>query len=320
MAFLSDHLGIGCCANSLSSAVYTFSRFSGDHYERRLPITGPSWRQSLCGGQPRAGALAELDQNWVDMVASQSGGLTTRLTGRRLLAVTRGRIVSAASFLQRFSSCEALMLGWFRALMPKEERFFELFTRHAQVTLAGAQSLRTLLKGHDDVLRCCKEITKRENEADEITREVLTALRKTFITPLDRGDIKDLITSMDDSIDQMNQTAKVITLFELHTFEPCMQEMGEVIVQAAKLMVEAVPLLSSLGKQSARLNSLTEEMIRLEEQVDQLHDDGRKQLFLNQKDAIAFVIGTEVYDHLETVMDRFEDVANEISAIVIENV
>jgi uncharacterized protein Yka (UPF0111/DUF47 family) len=125
---------------------------------------------------------------------------------------------------------------------------------------------------------------------------------------------------MDDSIDQMNQTAKVITLFELRSFEACMQEMGEAIVQAAKLMVEAVSLLSSLGRQSARLNSLTEEMIRLEEQVDQLHDHGRKQLFLNQKDAIAFVIGTEVYDHLEMVMDRFEDVANEISAIVIENV
>jgi uncharacterized protein Yka (UPF0111/DUF47 family) len=85
-------------------------------------------------------------------------------------------------------------------------------------------------------------------------------------------------------------------------------------------MVDAVPLLGSLGSESARLNSLTEEMIRLEEQVDHLHDEGRKQLFLNQKDPIGFVIGTEVYDHLETVMDRFEDVANEISAIVIENV
>jgi predicted phosphate transport protein (TIGR00153 family) len=212
------------------------------------------------------------------------------------------------------------MLGWFRALMPKEERFFDLFTRHAQVTLAAAHALRALLKGDDDVLRCCREITKRENEADEITREVMTALRKTFITPLDRGDIKDLITSMDDSIDQMNQTAKVITLFELRSFEPTMQDMGDVIVQAAKLMVEAVPLLSSLGRHSARLNSLTEEMIRLEEQADQLHDQGRKQLFLNKKDAIAFVIGTEVYEHLETVVDRFEDVANEISAIVIENV
>jgi hypothetical protein len=76
----------------------------------------------------------------------------------------------------------------------------------------------------------------------------------------------------------------------------------------------------ALGRESARLNSLTEEMIRLEEQADNLHDEGRKQLFLNQKDAIAFVIGTEVYGHLEMVMDRFEDVANEISAIIIENV
>jgi uncharacterized protein len=212
------------------------------------------------------------------------------------------------------------MLGWFRALMPKEERFFDLFTRHAQVTLAGAQTLSALLKGGDDVLRYCREISQHENEADEITREVMTALRKTFITPLDRGDIKDLITSMDDAIDQMNQTAKVITLFELRNFEEPMPQMGEVIVQAAKLMVEAVPLLSSLGRHSTRLNSLTEEMIRLEEHADQLHDQGRKQLFLNKTDAIAFVVGTEVYDHLEMVVDRFEDVANEISAIVIENV
>jgi uncharacterized protein Yka (UPF0111/DUF47 family) len=126
------------------------------------------------------------------------------------------------------------MLGWFRALMPKEGRFFELFARHAQVTLAGAEALKALLKG-DDVLQCCREITRRENEADEITREVLTALRRTFITPLDRGDIKDLITSMDDAIDQMNQTAKVITLFELRSFEGPMQDMGEIIVRAAKL-------------------------------------------------------------------------------------
>jgi len=211
------------------------------------------------------------------------------------------------------------MLGWFRALMPKEERFFELFTRHAQVTLAGAEALRALLKG-DDVQQCCREITKRENEADEITREVLTALRRSFITPLDRGDIKDLITSMDDAIDQMNQTAKIITLFELCSFKQSMQDMGEIIVLAAKLTVDAVALLGSLGKQSTRLHGLTEEIIRLEEQADQLHDQGRKELFLQQKDAIAFVIGTELYNHLELVVDRFEDVANEISAIVIENV
>jgi len=211
------------------------------------------------------------------------------------------------------------MLGWFRALMPRDERFFNLFARHAQVMLAGAEALRALLKG-DDVAQRCREITRRENEADEITREILTALRRTFITPLDRGDIKDLITSMDDAIDQMNQTAKVITLFELRSFEPSMQEMGGLIERAAQLTTEAVPLLSDLGNQAGRLHGLTEEIIRVEEQADQLHDQGRKELFLKQKDAIAFIIGTEMYNHLEMVVDRFEDVANEISAIVIEHV
>ena len=212
------------------------------------------------------------------------------------------------------------MLGWFRALMPREERFFELFTRHAQVTLAGAEALKALLSGGGDVLRCCNEVISRENEADEITREVLTALRRSFITPLDRGDIKDLITSMDDAIDQMNKTVKVIRLFEFRGFQPAMQEMGELVVRAAKVTLEAVPLLRSIGKEAGRLNALTEEIIWIEGQSDELHDTGRRDLFLSETNAIAFMIGTEVYDHLEEVVDRFEDVANEISAIVIENV
>src|SRR5206468_3322761 len=211
------------------------------------------------------------------------------------------------------------MLGWFRALMPKEERFFDLFTRHAQITLAGAQALSALLKGGGDVLAYCREITWHENEADEITREVMTALRKTFITPLDRGDIKDLITSMDDAIDQMNKTAKVIRLFEISHFEKPMQDMGEIIVRAAKVNTEAVPLLRSIGSQSVRINLLTEEIIRLEEQSDHLHEQGRKELFQRQNDAMSFIVGTEVYDHLEQVVDRFQDVANEINGILIEN-
>ena len=207
--------------------------------------------------------------------------------------------------------------------MPKEERFFELFARHAQVTLAGAEALRGLLRGGDDVVRCCREISARENEADEITREVLTALRRTFITPLDRGDIKDLITSMDDAIDQMNKTAKNIALFEVSSFEPQMQQMGEVIVQAAKLVLEAMPLLASIGKNAGQLNKLTEEIIRVEEHADQLHDQGRKALFLANRqgkgNAMDFLVGAELYDHLEKVVDRFEDVSNEINALVTDH-
>jgi uncharacterized protein len=125
---------------------------------------------------------------------------------------------------------------------------------------------------------------------------------------------------MDDAIDQMNKTVKVIRLFEFHNFASPMREMGELIVRAAKVNVEAVPLLRSIGKEATHLNALTEEIIQIEGQSDELHDRGRRDLFLSETNAIAFMIGTEVYDHLEQVLDRFEDVANEINAIVIENV
>ena len=122
------------------------------------------------------------------------------------------------------------MLTWFQALMPKEERFVELFIRHSHTLVAGAEALRKLLEGGEAVPRYCGEIVAREHDADEITREVLLAVRRTFITPFDRADIKDLITSMDDAIDQMNRTAKTITLFEVRTFDPLMREMGGIIV------------------------------------------------------------------------------------------
>jgi uncharacterized protein Yka (UPF0111/DUF47 family) len=99
-------------------------------------------------------------------------------------------------------------MSWLQALMPKDDRFFELFATHSRTILAGATDLRALLNGGDQVPRHCKSILEHEAAADAITREVLQSVRRTFITPFDRGDIKDLITSMDDAIDEMQQTAK----------------------------------------------------------------------------------------------------------------
>ena len=216
------------------------------------------------------------------------------------------------------------MLGWFQALMPKEELFFSLFVQHATIVLAGAEALRGLLQGNEKIEYYSKQIFDREAEADEITRQVLTAVRRTFITPFDRTDIQDLINSMDDAIDQMNKTAKVITLFEIRSFDYQMQQMGGVIYEAATLVLEAVPLLNSIGKNAGRLNALTEEIIRAEERADQLYDEGRKTLFLasrndHAKGAMSFIIGAGIYDHLEKVVDRFEDVSNEINALVIDH-
>src|SRR3984885_2218501 len=98
--------------------------------------------------------------------------------------------------------------------------------------------------------------------------------------------------------------------------------MGDHIVQAAKLTVEAVDLLGALRENATRLNTITEEMVRLEDDADTLNDSGIKALFQRHRDgnAMTYIIGVEIYDHLEKVMDRFEDVANRISGIVIEQV
>src|ERR1700732_1373285 len=168
------------------------------------------------------------------------------------------------------------MLGWFQSLMPKEERFFQLFEKHATIVVAGAEALRGLLRGGDNIEACWKEIFLREAEADEVTREVLVAVRRTFVTPFDRTDIQDLITSMDDAIDQMNKTAKIITLFEVRSFELQMQQMSEIIAQAANLVLEAVPRWSAIGSNAGRLNTLTAKIISVEEQADEIYDRGLK--------------------------------------------
>ncbi|HZR85673.1 MAG TPA: DUF47 domain-containing protein [Bradyrhizobium sp.] len=214
------------------------------------------------------------------------------------------------------------MLRWFRAFLPKEERFFDLFSRHAATVVKGAEALQGVLRGGDQTLAFCQKVNQFENEADGITREVLTAVRRTFITPFDRSDISNLITRMDDAIDQMQQTAKAVLLFEVREFEPTMREMGTLLVECAQLIVRALPLLQAIGANVSLLTQITEEVTKLEGRVDDLHDIGLKELFLKHRNAntMDFIIGADIYDHLEKVADRFDDVANEINSIVIEQV
>mgnify|MGYP001547740505 CR=1 FL=1 len=214
------------------------------------------------------------------------------------------------------------MLRYFQALMPCEEKFFGLFDAHARTLVQGAEALRDLLEGGSAVGEACQRIFDHENQADAISRDVLVNLRRTFITPFDRGDIKDLISLLDDSIDQMQKTAKAITMFEVTSFEPHMRQMADIILRCAELTVEAVELLGSMRENSGRINAITEEITRLEEQADELNDAGIKALYLAHKsgDAMGFIVGSEIYRHLEKVVDRFEDVANRISGIVIEQV
>ncbi|RJT40686.1 DUF47 domain-containing protein [Mesorhizobium waimense] len=214
------------------------------------------------------------------------------------------------------------MLNWFRALLPREDKFFDLFAEHSRIVVSGAEVMQKLLAGGEDVDRYCREIIELEDQADAIADKVLTAVHKSFITPFDRGDIKDLIQSMDDAIDMMRKTVKTVTLFEQRSFDPKMQQMGALIVEAARLNAEAIPMLAKVGTHAARLQALVEKVTGIEGRADDLHEQGLKDLFVRhgKTDPMAYMIGSEIYGELEKVVDRFEDVANEISGIVIENV
>ena len=214
------------------------------------------------------------------------------------------------------------MLAWFRALMPKEDRFFTLFEQHATLVVAAAESLRAALEGGPALHQHLQAVVDRENEADAVTREVLLAVRRTFITPFDRGDIKDLITAMDDAIDQMQKTTKTIRLFKITECEPEMSQMAERIVQSAQIVRQLIPLLRSISTHAGQIGSLTEQVGRIEGETDDLYDAARSRLYevKGPAGALYFWVSSEILDHLEKVMDRLEDVANEIHGTMIEHV
>src|SRR5690242_9005000 len=102
------------------------------------------------------------------------------------------------------------MLDWFKKLMPKEEKFFDLFEAHAVKAQEAARSLRAIVDGGPETAANCAKLSRQEEEADTISYEVMQAIRRSFITPFDRSDIKALSAALDDAIDQMNKTAKTV--------------------------------------------------------------------------------------------------------------
>lgn len=214
------------------------------------------------------------------------------------------------------------MLGWFHRLMPREQEFFPLFAQHAGCITKGAESLRAMLNNGDGQRQHYDAVMQAEQRADDVARQVFIRIRSSFITPFDRGDIKNLITAMDDAIDQMQKTAKNVVLFEITTFEPEMQEMADSIVKSAYLVERAIPLLDNIGKNVADLNEICVHISKIEGQADETHDRGLKSLYSRVKsgDAMQFIRANEIFDHLEKCVDRFDDVANQIQGIVVEHV
>ncbi len=213
------------------------------------------------------------------------------------------------------------MFAWFQRLLPKQGNFFEMFEAHAVTLTAGAEALARMLQGGEGMADHVQEIIEREHDADAITREVLQTVRRTFLTPFDRSAITDLIASMDDAIDEMQKTAGAVDLYDVTEFEPEMRDIGGIIVDAARLTAEALPLLRNISANGARLHELTERLVRMEGHADDIHAAGLKRLFKEHGEAnpTRFLIARELFRHLERVTDSFEDVANEIDGLVIDH-
>ncbi len=247
---------------------------------------------------------------------------TTVAGVRRIMFQNSRGVIFRESVNSAASRERKIKVRWFQKLLPREDKFFDLFERHSETLVTGAHALRKLFQGGDDVARNCQIIIDKEDEADQITREVMQSVRRTFITPFDRGDIQDLIQSMDDAIDQMHQTVKTITLFEVHEFGPLMRDMASLAVEAAELTLKAVPLLREIVPNAGAINAYAEAVTDLEGRADNLYNEGIRDLYHRHKDRdpMAFIIGSQIYEHLEKVLDRFEDVAERANGIVIEHV
>jgi predicted phosphate transport protein (TIGR00153 family) len=212
------------------------------------------------------------------------------------------------------------MFAWFQRLLPHRGDFFGMFEAHANTLVRAAEALHQLTSDGVPPAVLLQTIQDHEHEADEVIRQVLTAVRKTFLTPFDRGAITSLIGAMDDAIDEMLAAARAIDLYELRELRPEMKEIVHLISEAATVTAEAVPLLRNVSVNGAKLHELTGRLVRLEGEADDIHAAGLKRAFQTAKDnPLQFAVAREVFRNLERVTDAFEDVANEIDGIVIDH-
>ena len=212
------------------------------------------------------------------------------------------------------------MFNWFQRLLPRTGDFFGMFEAHAATLVGAADALRELAEDGSSTRDALAIIQRREHEADDIIRQVLTAVRKTVLTPFERGAITSLIGAMDDAIDEMLAAARAIDLYELQELRPEMKQIIDLIVEAANVTAEAVPLLRDASRNGARLHDLTGRVVALEGRADELHALGLKRAFQTARaDPLQFAVTREVFKNLERVADAFEDIANEIDGIVIDH-
>ena len=206
----------------------------------------------------------------------------------------------------------------FGRLMPKEGRFFELFNEHAEQIVLGSRELVALMVAGDDIQRRAFTIETIEKRADRITQATIEMLHTTFITPLDRDEIHQLITRMDDILDLMEDVSQPIFLYDVKVLTPETKKLAEICELCCDQVKQAVSLLSNMDNAKVILKAC-DEIDRLESEADHVMRAAMAKLFRDEPDVRQVIKMKAIYELLETVTDRCEDVANIIEGIVLEN-
>ena len=212
----------------------------------------------------------------------------------------------------------------FGRLLPREGNFFELFNEHGKLIAEGAQAFMAMVQNYDNEPereRHAKAVGDAERAADKITAEVHRLLHRTFITPLDRDQIHRLINAMDDVIDLLQDSSEVMSLYDLRHLSEDVVRLSEISVRCCERVQHVLTLLPRL-----RDAQVAESVLKTCEEIDQLESDADRvmrsamsALFREEPDTRQLIKLKAVYEHLESISDRCEDVANLVEGIVLEN-
>ncbi len=213
---------------------------------------------------------------------------------------------------------------FFGKLLPREGNFFELFNEHGNHIAEGARAFNSLVKYYADPSlreKYTADVGAAERSADKVTAEVHRQLHRTFITPLDREQIHSLINSMDDILDLLQDSSEVMSLYDLQSMNEDVVRLAEISVRCCERVQHVVTLLPRLKDAAVAESALKtcEEIDRLESDADRVMRSAMSRLFREEADTRQLIKLKAVYEHLESISDRCEDVANLVEGIVLEN-
>jgi hypothetical protein len=207
----------------------------------------------------------------------------------------------------------------FGRLLPKEGRFFDLFNAHADQIVIAAHELAKLMHNYEQREEHARLIDEAEHAADRITAETIRLLHTTFITPIDRDHIHQLVNAMDDICDLIQDTTETLTLYDIRAITPETARLADIGVKCCERVKDVVGLLGTAPGKFEVILKVCEEIDRLESDADRVLRSAVSRLFREEQDVRELIKMKAIYELLEAVTDRCLDVANLAEGISLEN-